>query len=88
MSSLMIQDLSHSHELDHHAMSAVVGGTTGATSAAALANVNVDVDVNQNLYQYQNVQVNALNNVGSIGPNFMAPSLMVAPEQMGGLRAM
>jgi hypothetical protein len=88
MSSLMIQDLSHSCELDHHAMSAVVGGAATTTSAAALANVNVIVDVSQNLYQNQNVQVNALNNVGSIGPNFMAPSFMVAPDQIGGLRAM
>lgn len=85
MSSITIQDLSHSHELDRHAMSGVVGGTS---AAAALANVNVNVDVRQNLFQYQNVQVNALNNVGSIGPSFMAPSLMVQPQQVGLLQAM
>ena len=80
MSSIMIQDLPHSRELDRHAMSDVHGGSNSSlASAGAFANVNVDV--NQNIIQFQNVQVNALNNVGVIGAGFGPLHLNVSPSQ-------
>lgn len=83
MSSITIRDLSHSHELDRRAMSAVHGGqgSQGLSGLGGIANVNVSIV--QNIEQLQNVQVNALNNIGSIGPNFRAPSFDVSPQQIG-----
>jgi hypothetical protein len=37
--------------------------------------------VNQNIIQYQNVQVNALNNIGVIGAGFGPLHLNVSPAQ-------
>jgi hypothetical protein len=37
--------------------------------------------VNQNINQVQNVEVNALNNVGVIGAGFVPPNLTVSPSQ-------
>ena len=48
----------------------------------SFANVNVGVDVNQNINQFQRVDVNTLNNVGSIGPGFGPLSIDVAPKQL------
>jgi hypothetical protein len=79
MSSIMIQDLAHSRELDRHAMLDVHGGNSSLASAGPYANVNVDV--NQNIIQYQNVQVNALNNIGVIGAGFGPLHLNVSPAQ-------
>jgi hypothetical protein len=80
MSSLMIHDLSHARELDAHAMSGVHGGgNTWLAGLGPVANVNVNVD--QNIQQYQNVQVNALNNVGVIGAGFGPLKLNVSPSQ-------
>ncbi|SAK72273.1 hypothetical protein AWB79_04073 [Caballeronia hypogeia] len=77
MSSLSIRDLAHSQELDRRAMSAVSGGQ----GFGGFANVNVNIV--QNIAQLQNVQVNALNDIGVIGPNFQAPSFDVSPKQIG-----
>jgi hypothetical protein len=79
MSSIMINDLSHSRELDRHAMSEVHGGNSMLANPGSFA--NVDVEVNQNITQYQNVQVNALNNVGVIGAGFGPLHLNVNPSQ-------
>jgi hypothetical protein len=84
MSSIMIQDLRHSQELDRHAMSSVHGGSLAQGGFGPFANVNVNV--NQNIQQYQNVQVAALNN-SVIGPNFVAPRFDVNPEQIGAANA-
>jgi hypothetical protein len=79
MSSIMIQDLPHSRELDRHAMLDVHGGNSSLASAGAYANVNVDV--NQNIIQYQNVQVNAFNNVHLGGADIGPLHLNVSPSQ-------
>lgn len=42
---------------------------------------NVNVGINQNITQLQNVEVNALNNVGAIGPGFGPLRLDVNPAQ-------
>jgi hypothetical protein len=79
MSHLTVTDLAASRELDHHAMASVRGGNSWLAGLGPIANVNVGV--NQNITQLQNVQVNALNNVGVIGAGFVAPNLTVSPSQ-------
>jgi hypothetical protein len=82
MSSITIHDLSHSRELDRHAMSDVRGGgNTSLANAGSLANINIAVNTNENIVQYQNVEVNALNNVGVIGAGFGPLHLNVSPSQ-------
>ena len=82
MSSITIHDLSHSRELDRHAMSDVRGGNASLPNAGSLANINVAVNTNENIVQYQNVEVNALNNVGVIGAGFAPLRLSVSPSQV------
>ena len=79
MSSLMIHDLPRSDELDRQAMAKVRGGNSWLKGLGPIANVNVGV--NQNIAQMQNVQVNALNNIGVIGAGFVPPDLNVSPSQ-------
>lgn len=80
MTTLMIRDLARSEELDRKAMTAVRGGANSwLAGLGPLANVNVGV--NQNITQLQNVQVNALNNIGVIGAGFVAPNIDVSPTQ-------
>ena len=79
MSNLTIQDLSRIDDLDAAAMSQVRGGNSWLKGLGPLANVNVDV--NQNIAQLQNVEVNALNNVGVIGAGFGPLKLDVSPSQ-------
>jgi hypothetical protein len=84
MSSIIISDLGHSKDLDGKNMSAVRGGmgVAGNSWLAGLGPVaNVNVGVNQNITQVQNVEVNALNNVGVIGAGFIPPNLTVSPAQ-------
>jgi hypothetical protein len=90
MSSLMIRDLSRTRELDHRAMSAVLGGSgsgsavPGLPSVASLGGIaNVNVSINQNLNQAQYVNVAALNNVGVIGAGFVPLHLDVSPSLWG-----
>ena len=78
MSTIKIQDLATQTELDSRAMSAVRGGYA-LKDAGAFANVNVNI--NQDITQLQNVQVNALNNVGVIGAGFGPLKLDVNPKQ-------
>ena len=87
MSSITISNLKHDRALDRQAMSAVRGGTNSwLQNLGPVANVNVGV--NQNINQYQNVEVKALNNIGSIGPGFGPLSFDVSPKQMAHANAM
>jgi hypothetical protein len=80
MSSIAIADLTHSQELDAKTMSSVRGGTNSwLAGLGPVANVNVGVK--QDLNQEQNVKVNVLNNIGSIGPDFGPLHLDVNPAQ-------
>ena len=79
MSNLTIQDLPRADDLDATAMSQVRGGNSWLKGLGPIANVNVDV--NQNIAQMQNVEVNALNNVGVIGAGFGPLKLDVSPSQ-------
>lgn len=79
MPNLMIRDLARSRELDRQTMSAVRGGRSWLTELGPVANVNVGV--NQNIVQLQDIQVNALNNVGVIGAGFGPLRLDVSPKQ-------
>ncbi|WP_020656891.1 hypothetical protein [Massilia niastensis] len=72
MSSIAIQDLAHSTELDSRAMSTVQGGN------AFGKDVNVNVNVNQQIAQLQQIGVNVLNNNGVIGAGFVGPDIEVA----------
>ena len=81
MSSIAIHDLSHSRDLDRNAMSDLRGGNSSPANAGSYANVNVAVNTNENIVQYQNVEVNALNNVGVIGAGFGPLRLNVSPSQ-------
>ncbi len=79
MSNIMIHDLPRSDELDDKAMSRVRGGNSWLQGLGPVANVNVDLK--QNISQLQNIEVNALNNVGVIGAGFGPLKLDVSPSQ-------
>lgn len=80
MSSIAIADLEYSQQLDAKEMSSIRGGINSwLAGLGPLANVNVNV--NQNINQLQNVEVNALNNIGAIGPGFGPLKLDVNPAQ-------
>jgi hypothetical protein len=79
MSNLTIQDLPLSQDLDEKEMSKVRGGNSWLKGLGPIANINIDV--NQNISQMQNVEVNALNNVGVIGAGFGPLKLDVSPSQ-------
>lgn len=85
MSNLMIHDLSRSDELDRKAMAKVRGGNSWLKGLGPVANVNVGVT--QNIAQLQNVEVNALNNVGVIGAGFGPLKLDVSPSQWASAHA-
>ncbi|HJV50626.1 MAG TPA: hypothetical protein VJ652_04155 [Noviherbaspirillum sp.] len=88
MTTLMIRDLAKSEELDRKAMAAVRGGYAGNSWLAGLGPVaNVNVGVTQNITQLQNINVNALNNVGVIGAGFVAPHLDISPAQFANASA-
>jgi hypothetical protein len=57
------------------------GGNSSLANAGSLANINVAVNTNQNIVQYQNVEVNALNNIGVLGANLGPIHLNVNPAQ-------
>jgi hypothetical protein len=79
MSTLTIGDLANTQPLDHAAMSTVRGGSAALMTSSPFANVNIGI--NQNITQLQNVEVNALNNVGVIGAGFGPLHLDVSPSQ-------
>lgn len=86
MSTLMIHDLAKSRELDRKAMCAVRGGNNSWLSGLGPV-ANVNVDVNQNIAQLQNIDVNVLNNVGTIGAGFGPLKLDVSPTQWASANA-
>jgi hypothetical protein len=75
MSSIAIQDLARSRELDKRSMSAIRGGT------AFGPNVNVNLNLDQRIGQVQDIKVNVLNNNGVIGPGFVGPDVTLNPLQ-------
>jgi hypothetical protein len=76
---LAINDLPKSKELDSKAMVDVTGGYYGLSDIGATANVNVNI--NQNIAQFQNVEVNALNNIGVLGADLGPLHFAVSPSQ-------
>jgi hypothetical protein len=83
--SIQINDLAGSSDLDRASMASVRGGNSWLAGLGPIANINVGVS--QNLTQLQNVEVNTLNNVGSIGPSFAVPKINVSPDQWAMLNA-
>ncbi|RZI40028.1 hypothetical protein EGT07_25575 [Herbaspirillum sp. HC18] len=79
MSTIMIHDLPHNVELDRKALTSIRGGNSWLKGLGPIANINVGV--NQNITQFQNIEVNALNNVGVIGAGFGPLKLDVSPSQ-------
>ncbi|RJG00404.1 hypothetical protein [Noviherbaspirillum sedimenti] len=79
MSIINVHDLAQSRDLDRKSMAAVSGGNSLLKSLGPVANVNIGI--NQNIAQFQNVEVNALNNVGVIGAGFGPLKLDVSPSQ-------
>lgn len=79
MANIAIHDLQASRELGEREMSAVQGGNSWLAGLGPIANVNIDIA--QNIAQMQNVEVNALNNVGVIGAGFGPLKLDVSPSQ-------
>lgn len=80
MSSIAIHDLPLNQDVDASAMSAVRGGSLASLGNAPFANVNVNVDIDQTIQQFQQVNVAALNNIGTIGAN-LGFKLDVSPVQ-------
>ena len=80
MTSIVIQDLARSRDLDRHALSAIRGGT-GMGGAPFSPNVNVNLNLDQRIGQSQDIRVNVLNNNGVIGPGFVSPALSLSPMQ-------
>ena len=85
MSSIAIRDLPRKDVLDHASMKSVRGGYSWLQGLGPIANVNVGVS--QNIMQLQNVEVNALNNVGVIGAGFGPLALNVSPSQWANAHA-
>lgn len=79
MSTIKIDNLAQSRELDRKTMAAVRGGNSWLQGLGPVANVNVGIT--QNINQFQNVKVDALNNVGVIGAGFGPLALDVSPKQ-------
>jgi hypothetical protein len=85
MSAILIRDLAQRRDLDSASMATVRGGNSWLQGLGPVANVNVGVGVSQNIVQFQNVEVNALNNVGVIGAGFGPLRLNVSPTQAANL---
>jgi hypothetical protein len=78
MSSIVIQDLARTRELDKRSMSAVRGGTG---SGSFMPNVSVNLNLDQRIAQVQDIKLNVLNNNGVIGPGFVGPDVTLSPLQ-------
>jgi hypothetical protein len=81
MSSIVIQDLARTRELDRRSMSAVRGGSKGLGAGSFGPNVNVNLNLDQRIGQVQDIKVNVLNNNGVIGPGFVGPDVTLSPLQ-------
>lgn len=77
MSSITLSDLPCATRLDHRAMSSVRGGHAWGSD------VKVNLNINQSLVQVQDVNLNVLNNNGSIGAGFTGPTVNLAATQTG-----
>jgi hypothetical protein len=77
MSSITLNDLPCTTDLDQRAMSSVRGGHSWGSD------VNVNLNINQSLIQVQDVDLNVLNNNGSIGAGFTGPTVNLAATQTG-----
>ena len=75
---LSIHDLPESTALDSEALSAVSGGYS-LSDLGPFANVNVTID--QDIAQFQDIEVNALNNIGVLGADLGPLNLEVSPSQ-------
>ena len=75
MSSIVIQDLSHSTAMDRQTMSAVRGGN------ASGPNINVNVSLDQRIGSFQQIGVNVLNNNRVIGAGLVGPDMDMAAAQ-------
>ena len=75
---LSIHDLPESTELDSEALSAVSGGLS-LSDLGTFANVNVTID--QDIAQFQDIEVNALNNIGVLGADLGPLDLDISPSQ-------
>jgi hypothetical protein len=69
MSTIKVCDLSHSTELTQQDMGEVHGGFSFNP------NVNVKLNVNQQIFQVQDIDLNVLNNNGTIGAGFVGPHI-------------
>jgi hypothetical protein len=81
MSSILIQDLDRTRELDRRSMAAVRGGTKGFGAGSFGPNVNVNVNLDQRIGQVQDIKLNVLNNNGVIGAGFSGPDVTLSPVQ-------
>jgi hypothetical protein len=81
MSSIAIQDLALTRELDKRSMCAVRGGSKGLGTGSFGPNVNVNLNLDQRIGQVQDIKVNVLNNNGVIGPGFVGPDVSLSPMQ-------
>jgi hypothetical protein len=79
MSSIVIQDLGRTHELDRGEMAAVRGGTAGVGNFGP--NVSVNLNLDQRIAQVQDIKLNVLNNNGVIGAGFVGPDVSLSPLQ-------
>lgn len=77
MSSITLSDLPRITELDQRAMSTMRGGHAWGSD------VHVNLNINQSLVQVQDVDLNVLNNNGSIGAGFTGPTVNLAATQTG-----
>jgi hypothetical protein len=75
---LAIKDLTESAELDAKAMADVRGGFA-LSDFGAFANVNVAID--QDITQVQQIEVNALNNIGVLGADLGPLKFNISPKQ-------
>jgi len=69
MPTITVQDLPCSTELSQQEMGEVRGGY------AFPPNVNVNLNVNQQIFQAQDIDINVLNNNGTIGYGFKGPHI-------------
>jgi hypothetical protein len=79
MSSIMIEDLARTRELDRHAMSEIRGGTGQGANFGP--NVTVNLNLDQRIGQVQDIKLNVLNNNGVIGAGFVGPNVTLSPVQ-------
>ena len=64
----------------------VMRGGTNSWIAGLGTVTNVNIDINQNINQLQNVEVNVLNDAGTIGSSFSPLRLDVNPMQWAHVR--